>query len=66
MEKFAVEAVQKRASEIDDQIFKRIFDNLVKYHDSEVAQFFDSILGFCSSSIAEDPFLCLTDPDEGN
>ena len=65
MEKFAAETIQKRASEIDDQIFKRIFDNLVEYHDSEVARFFEGILGFCNSSIAEGPLLSLTYPDEG-
>ncbi|KAI0245374.1 hypothetical protein BJV78DRAFT_412285 [Lactifluus subvellereus] len=62
VEKLAVETVQKRASEIDNHIFKWIFDNLVEDHDSEVAQFFESI---SSSSILQEPLLSLTNLGEG-
>ncbi|KAI0245381.1 hypothetical protein BJV78DRAFT_412369 [Lactifluus subvellereus] len=62
VEKLAAETVRKRASKIDNQIFKWIFDNLTEDHDSEVTQFFESI---CTSSILQEPLLSLTNMGEG-
>ncbi|KAI0246409.1 hypothetical protein BJV78DRAFT_1398655, partial [Lactifluus subvellereus] len=48
MEELAENAVRKRASDLDGQVLKWIFDTVVGDH--ELAQFFENIPGFCRSS----------------
>jgi Family of unknown function (DUF6535) len=63
MERMAEKKVQNLASKIDGQVLKWIFDTVVEDH--ELAQFFESILGFCGSSKVKNPLHSLTNLGEG-
>ncbi|KAI0246407.1 hypothetical protein BJV78DRAFT_151798 [Lactifluus subvellereus] len=62
MERVAEKTVRNMASRIDGSILKWIIHTLVE--DRELAQFFESIPGFCSSSMLKHPFQSLTDIDK--
>jgi hypothetical protein len=53
MERMAKETVQRRSAEIDDRILHRLFTTLSD--NSDEVRFFESIPGFCRSSVVEDP-----------
>ncbi|KAI0291100.1 hypothetical protein BC826DRAFT_1023702 [Russula brevipes] len=50
---FAEEKAEEETSEIDGDVLKRTFDALKT--DKDLEQFFDSVIGFCSSEVVEDP-----------